>query len=162
MKTNNTKAKKELSKDELEQMKIELLNKEKDYDLHIKGLKESINIENRSKAALEKEIFDLESQIKDKHNENTMIENEGEYSVMKVNTDYDYENDSTNKIGNLYLAKCQEEKMKQEMLQAKIKEIDNEIEKYVYMIQQLQSTQNLEAKEIQKVNDDMQEFLSKI
>lgn len=162
MKTSNSKPKKELSKDELEQMKLELLNKEKEYDLHIKGLKENISIENRNKAMLEKEIFELENQIKRKQSENIITENEGECSVIKVNADYEFENESTNKIGNIYLTKCEEEAMKQEMLKGKIKIIDKEIERYTQMIQELRNTQNLEVKEIQKVNQDMQEFLSKI
>lgn len=147
-------------KKELSFLVSELKEKEKEYDLRIKGLQQILVDENKKTTQYEKEIQNL------KNENNKLVINinnsmkENQISLGKIQNEIDYTN-GTNKIKEYnYNYKISNEENQQKKYKKEIKALDNEIRDLIIQIQTKESFQNLNSKEVNKLNEEMIKFLS--
>lgn len=147
-------------KKELSFLVSELKEKEKEYDLRIKGLQQILVDENKKTTQYEKEIQNLKNEINKLviNINNSMKENQ--ISLGKIQNEIDYTN-GTNKIKEYnYNYKISNEENQQKKYKKEIKALDNEIRDLIIQIQTKESFQNLNSKEVNKLNEEMIKFLS--
>ena len=147
-------------KKELQLKENKLKEKEKEYDLRIKGLQQILVDENKKTTQYEKEIQNLKNEINKLviNINNSMKENQ--ISLGKIQNEIDYTN-GTNKIKEYnYNYKISNEENQQKKYKKEIKALDNEIRDLIIQIQTKESFQNLNSKEVNKLNEEMIKFLS--
>ena len=154
--------KKELNKIELENMKVELIKKEKEFDLRLKGLNENIVNENKEKALLEKDIDNILYEIDCINNDNISTQNQLKLSQFKYKTDYDNYTINTYINNYNYNQRIQNELDKQDKLSHLISNINQQIDYYKTNINQIQNEHNLEDKNILNDLNNMKDFISNI
>lgn len=147
-------------KKELSFLVSELKEKEKEYDLRIKGLQQMLVNENKKTTQYEKEIQNLKNEInKLEISINNSIK-ENQITLGKIQNEIDYTN-GTNKIKEYnYNYKISNEENQQKKYKKEIKALDNEIRDLIIQIQTKESFQNLNSKEVNKLNEEMIKFLS--
>lgn len=147
-------------KKELSFLVSELKEKEKEYDLRIKGLQQMLVNENKKTTQYEKEIQNLKNEInKLEISINNSIK-ENQITLGKIQNEIDYTN-GTNKIKEYnYNYKISIEENQQKKYKKEIKALDNEIRDLIIQIQTKESFQNLNSKEVNKLNEEMIKFLS--
>ena len=85
---------------------------------------------------------------------------ENQISLGKIQNEIDYTN-GTNKIKEYnYNYKISNEENQQKKYKKEIKALDNEIRDLIIQIQTKESFQNLNSKEVNKLNEEMIKFLS--
>ena len=128
-------------KKELSFLVSELKEKEKEYDLRIKGLQQMLVNENKKTTQYEKEIQNLKNEInKLEISINNSIK-ENQITLGKIQNEIDYTN-GTNKIKEYnYNYKISNEENQQKKYKKEIKALDNEIR-------------------VNKLNEEMIKFLS--
>ena len=147
-------------KKELSFLVSELKEKEKEYDLRIKGLQQMLVNENKKTTQYEKEIQNLKNEInKLEISINNSIK-ENQITLGKIQNEIDYTH-GTNKIKEYnYNYKISIEENQQKKYKKEIKALDNEIRDLIIQIQTKESFQNLNSKEVNKLNEEMIKFLS--
>ena len=130
-------------KKELSFLVSELKEKEKEYDLRIKGLQQMLVNENKKTTQYEKEIQNLKNEInKLEISINNSIK-ENQITLGKIQNEIDYTN-GTNKIKEYnYNYKISNEENQQKKYKKEIKALDNEIRDLIIQIQTKESFQNL-------------------
>lgn len=149
-------------KKELSFLVSELMEKEKEYELRIKGLEQILVDENKKTSQYEKEVQNLKKEInKIQININNSTK-ENQISLGKIQNEIDYAN-GTNKIDEYnYNYKISIEENKQKKYKKDIKVLDNEIRDLIIQIQAKESLQNINSNEINKLNEEMIKFLSNL
>lgn len=162
MENKNKKKEKKLSNKELLNMKNELEKKDKEFDLQIKGLKEKIVQEKKLKGKLEKEVFQLEGEVKLIQIKIDKEESKNENDLNKVQSDYDFENGLKVINNQEYHEQITQEEKKQNDLIKLIEKTKREIEQYEILLQNIKNEENGDAKELKRINEDMENFLSNL
>lgn len=149
-------------KKELSFLVSELMEKEKEYELRIKGLEQILVDENKKTSQYEKEVQNLKKEInKIQININNSTK-DNQISLGKIQNEIDYAN-GTNKIDEYnYNYKISIEENKQKKYKKDIKVLDNEIRDLIIQIQAKESLQNINSNEINKLNEEMIKFLSNL
>lgn len=162
MENKNKKKEKKLSNKELLNMKNELEKKDKEFDLQIKGLKEKIVQEKKLKGKLEKEVFQLEGEVKLIQIKIDKEESKNENDLNKVQSDYDFENGLKVINNQEYHEQITQEEKKQNDLIKLIEKTKREIEQYEILLQNIKNEENGDVKELKRINEDMENFLSNL
>ena len=155
--------KKELNKDELEMLFNELNEKNKEYELKIKGLNEEIIKEKKENQKLIKNKEELLNELdilNIKINNNKDL---NDIKIKKIENEYNYTNNVLNLNSNEYNNKYNKEIQKQNKIINEIKYLNNEIQKYKNLINNLDSNnENINNKEIIKESYEMEKFISEL
>ena len=147
-------------KKELSAMVSDLSEKEKEFDLRIKGLQQMLIDENKKKNILEREITNIKRDVSTLQiNINSTIKG-NKISLGQIQNEIDY-NEGTQKINEYtYNYKISLEENKQKKIKADINKLNKEIKGMIEQIQQKDSFQNMKSKEVNKLNEEMIKFLS--
>ena len=147
-------------KKELSAMVSDLSEKEKEFDLRIKGLQQILIDENKKKNILEREITNIKRDVSTLQiNINSTIKG-NKISLGQIQNEIDY-NEGTQKINEYnYNYKISLEENKQKKIKADINKLNKEIKGMIEQIQQKDSFQNMKSKEVNKLNEEMIKFLS--
>ena len=156
------KKEKELNRKELDYMISELSEKNKDYEIRLKGLKEKLLLEKKENTNLYKQLRNLTNNINETNNEIQKNKINGEYYLHKAENNINSDNSNLNLRNQSYNNKIEDELKKQKELKNKISLIDNEIMKYQMMINQIENVNELNNQEIKQQNEDMIKFLQNI
>ena len=155
--------KKELNKDELEMLFNELNEKNKEYELKIKGLNEEIIKEKKENQKLIKNKEELLNELdilNIKINNNKDL---NDIKIKKIENEYNYTNNVLNLNSNEYNNKLNKEIQKQNKIINEINYLNNEIEKYKNLINNLDSNnENINNKQIIKESYEMEKFISEL
>jgi len=155
--------KKELNKDELEMLFNELNEKNKEYELKIKGLNEEIIKEKKENQKLIKNKEELLNELdilNIKINNNKDL---NDIKIKKIENEYNYTNNVLNLNSNEYNNKLNKEIQKQNKIINEINYLNNEIQKYKNLINNLDSNnENINNKEIIKESYEMEKFISEL
>ena len=155
--------KKELNKDELEMLFNELNEKNKEYELKIKGLNEEIIKEKKENQKLIKNKEELLNELdilNIKINNNKDL---NDIKIKKIENEYNYTNNVLNLNSNEYNNKLNKEIQKQNKIINEINYLNNEIEKYKNLINNLDSSnENINNKQIIKESYEMEKFISEL
>ncbi len=156
------KKEKELNRKELDYMISELTEKNKDYEIRLKGLKEKLLLEKKDNINLYKQLRNLTNNINETNNKIQKNKIEGEYNLHKAENNINSDNSNLNLRNQSYNNKIEEELKKQKELKKKISLVDNEILQYQMMINQIENINEINNQEIQQQNEDMIKFLQNI
>ena len=156
------KKEKELNRKELDYMISELSEKNKDYEIRLKGLKEKLILEKKENIELYKQLRNLTNNINETNNKIQKNKIDDEYNLHKAENNINSDNSKFNLRNQSYNNKIEDELKKQKELKNKISLIDNEIMKYQMMINQIENINQINNQEIQQQNQDMIEFLQNI
>ena len=156
------KKEKELNRKELDYMISELTEKNKDYEIRLKGLKEKLLLEKKENTNLYKQLRNLTNNINETNNEIQKNKINGEYYLHKAENNINSDNSNLNLRNQSYNNKIEEELKKQKELKKKISLVDNEILQYQMMINQIENINEINNQEIQQQNEDMIKFLQNI
>ena len=156
------KKEKELNRKELDYMISELSEKNKDYEIRLKGLKEKLILEKKENIELYKQLRNLTNNINETNNKIQKNKIDDEYNLHKAENNINSDNSKFNLRNQSYNNKIKEELKKQKELKQKISLIDNEILQYQTMINQIENINQINNQEIQQQNQDMIEFLQNI
>ena len=155
--------KKELNKDELEMLFNELNEKNKEYELKIKGLNEEIIKEKKENQKLIKNKEELLNELdilNIKINNNKDL---NDIKIKKIENEYNYTNNVLNLNSNEYNNKLNKEIQKQNKIINEINYLNKEIEKYKNLINNLDSNnENINNKQIIKESYEMEKFISEL
>ena len=155
--------KKELNKDELEMLFNELNEKNKEYELKIKGLNEEIIKEKKENQKLIKNKEELLNELdilNIKINNNKDL---NDIKIKKIENEYNYTNNVLNLNSNEYNNKLNKEIQKQNKIINEINYLNNEIQKYKNLINNLDSNnENINNKQIIKESYEMEKFISEL
>ena len=140
----------------------DLIKKDLEYDLIIKGLKEKINTTKRESNVLEKEIEQLKLDNDDISKANRKLNIENDYKIKKIKNKVEFDKNLENlKKDNINL-KYKTELDRNKVIKNKIANIQAEINEYKNRIVELESILNYTNPEIQKEGEDMKKFLSEL
>ena len=140
----------------------DLIKKDLEYDLIIKGLKEKINTTKRESNVLEKEIEQLKLDNDDINKANRKLNIENDYKIKKIKNKVEFDKNLENlKKDNINL-KYKTELDRNKVIKNKIANIQAEINEYKNRIVELESILNYTNPEIQKEGEDMKKFLSEL
>ena len=140
----------------------DLIKKDLEYDLIIKGLKEKINTTKRESNVLEKEIEQLKLDNDDINKANRKLNIENDYKIKKMKNKVEFDKNLENlKKDNINL-KYKTELDRNKVIKNKIANIQAEINEYKNRIVELESILNYTNPEIQKEGEDMKKFLSEL
>ena len=156
------KKEKELNRKELDYMISELTEKNKDYEIRLKGLKEKLILEKKENIELYKQLRNLTNNINETNNKIQKNKIDDEYNLHKAENNINSDNSKFNLRNQSYNNKIKEELKKQKELKQKISLVDNEILQYQTMINQIENINQINNQEIQQQNQDMIEFLQNI
>jgi hypothetical protein len=156
------KKEKELNRKELDYMISELSEKNKDYEIRLKGLKEKLILEKKENIELYKQLRNLTNNINETNNKIQKNKIDDEYNLHKAENNINSDNSKFNLRNQSYNNKIKEELKKQKELKKKISLVDNEILQYQTMINQIENINQINNQEIQQQNQDMIEFLQNI
>jgi hypothetical protein len=156
------KKEKELNRKELDYMISELSEKNKDYEIRLKGLKEKLILEKKENIELYKQLRNLTNNINETNNKIQKNKIDDEYNLHKAENNINSDNSKFNLRNQSYNNKIKEELKKQKELKQKISLVDNEILQYQTMINQIENINQINNQEIQQQNQDMIEFLQNI
>ena len=156
------KKEKELNRKELDYMISELSEKNKDYEIRLKGLKEKLILEKKENIELYKQLRNLTNNINETNNKIQKNKIDDEYNLHKAENNINSDNSKFNLRNQSYNNKIKEELKKQKELKQKISLVDNEILQYQMMINQIENINQINNQEIQQQNQDMIEFLQNI
>jgi hypothetical protein len=156
------KKEKELNRKELDYMISELSEKNKDYEIRLKGLKEKLILEKKENIELYKQLRNLTNNINETNNKIQKNKIDDEYNLHKAENNINSDNSNLNLRNQSYNNKIEDELKKQKELKNKISLIDNEIMKYQMMINQIENVNELNNQEIKQQNEDMIKFLQNI
>ena len=156
------KKEKELNRKELDYMISELSEKNKDYEIRLKGLKEKLILEKKENIELYKQLRNLTNNINETNNKIQKNKIDDEYNLHKAENNINSDNSKFNLRNQSYNNKIEDELKKQKELKQKISLVDNEILQYQTMINQIENINQINNQEIQQQNQDMIEFLQNI
>ena len=156
------KKEKELNRKELDYMISELSEKNKDYEIRLKGLKEKLILEKKENIELYKQLRNLTNNINETNNKIQKNKIDDEYNLHKAENNINSDNSKFNLRNQSYNNKIKEELKKQKELKQKISLVNNEILQYQTMINQIENINQINNQEIQQQNQDMIEFLQNI
>ena len=156
------KKEKELNRKELDYMISELSEKNKDYEIRLKGLKEKLILEKKENIELYKQLRNLTNNINETNNKIQKNKIDDEYNLHKAENNINSDNSKFNLRNQSYNNKIKEELKKQKELKKKISLVDNEILQYQTMINQIENINQINNQQIQQQNQDMIEFLQNI
>ena len=140
----------------------DLIKKDLEYDLIIKGLKEKINTTKRESNVLEKEIAQLKTDNDDINKASRKLNFENDYKTKKVKNKIEFDKNVQNlKTDNINI-KYKKELDRNKDIKNKIANIQAEINGYKNRIEELESILNYTNPEIQKEGEDMKKFLSEL
>ena len=140
----------------------DLIKKDLEYDLIIKGLKEKINTTKRESNVLEKEIEQLKLDNDDISKANRKLNIENDYKIKKIKNKVEFDKNLENlKKDNINL-KYKTELDRNKVIKNKIANIQAEINEYKNRIVELESILNYTNPEIQKEGEDMKKFSSEL
>ena len=146
----------------LQSLLEDLMKKDLEYDLIIKGLKEKINTTKRESNVLEKEIEQLKLDNDDINKANRKLNIENDYKIKKIKNKVEFDKNLENlKKDNINL-KYKTELDRNKVIKNKIANIQAEINEYKNRIVELESILNYTNPEIQKEGEDMKKFLSEL
>ena len=140
----------------------ELSEKNKDYEIRLKGLKEKLILEKKENIELYKQLRNLTNNINETNNKIQKNKIDDEYNLHKAENNINSDNSKFNLRNQSYNNKIKEELKKQKELKQKISLVDNEILQYQTMINQIENINQINNQEIQQQNQDMIEFLQNI
>lgn len=147
-------------KKELSSMVSDLSEKEKEFDLRIKGLQQLLIDENKKKNSLERDITNIKRDINTLQiNVNSTIKG-NKISLGQIQNEIDYSK-GTQKINEYnYNYKISLEEEKQNKINKQINKLNKEIKIMIEQIQQKENFQNMKTKDVNQLNEEMIKFLS--
>ena len=141
----------------------ELNEKNKEYELKIKGLNEEIIKEKKENQKLIKNKEELLNELdilNIKINNNKDL---NDIKIKKIENEYNYTNNVLNLNSNEYNNKLNKEIQKQNKIINEINYLNNEIQKYKNLINNLDSNnENINNKQIIKESYEMEKFISEL
>ena len=140
----------------------DLIKKDLEYDLIIKGLKEKINTTKRESNVLEKEIEQLKLDNDDINKTNKKLNIENDYKTKKIRNKVEFDKNLENLKKDNINIKYKKELERNKDIKNKIANIQGEINEYKNRIVELESILNYTNPEIQKEGEDMKKFLSEL
>ena len=147
---------------QLQTLLEDLMKKDSEYDLIIKGLKEKINITKHENNNLEKEIEQLKSENNDINKTNKKLNFEYNIKKKEIKNEIDFNNNMTKLKKNNISDKYKEELDKNKDLKNKISHVQEEINVYKNRLIELESILNYTNPEIQNETEEMKKFLSEL
>ena len=160
--SNNSNPNKKFDRSKLQSLLEDLIKKDEEYDLIIKGLKEKINTAKRENNVLEKEIGQLKSDNNCINKMNKKLNFENNYKTKEIQNKVDFNKSMEKLNNNNIMDKYKEELNKNKILKDKIIDVQLEINAYKSRISELESILNYTNPEIQKQGEEMQKFLSEL
>ena len=146
----------------LQSLLEDLIKKDLEYDLIIKGLKEKINTTKRESNVLEKEIEQLKLENDDIHKANRKLNFENDYKTKQIKNKVEFDKNLENLKKDNINIKYKKELDRNKVIKNKIANIQVEINGYKNRIVELESILNYTNPEIQKEGEDMKKFLSEL
>lgn len=156
------KKNKEVDIHKLRSLYEELQNKDHEYDLLIKGLKDKIYTTKKENNILSREIEKLKSANYDMDKNTTRLNKENVYKQKELINTNIY-NENKEKYNKSYLVnKYKEEFAKSQLIKKKILFTQSEISKYKAELEEIESILNYTNPEIYRESEEMKKFLEEL
>lgn len=147
---------------DLEIMNSDLMSKDDEYTLVIKGRKQMLINEKKKQNDLDKQIEALEKEISQCNGFITKDYDDNKLQLNYIQNELDYNNGLYEVKSHEYKRKITEEERKQSHFENKLKAMDSKIDQYKSLIDTIEKDNALITPEILKATADMQKFLSEL